>query len=324
MIGDCDAIVVDDRFLNQHRHIDRKDVKSPLYTTLDLLDALVSAGHISANDRLEYRTKLRRAGYLFIPVRDDELVFHLNFATVTEGKLNETAELKAIRENILYVRMSGWLQLPKEALWPEMTEKALVRTLRTLWRVDTDITDLTARSNWILNLLDIENGDIVLESGRGSLILVLLVPPVDASEDIRNAYRNWAEERILVPYKDLYPELFDWIVANYRSRISEFASQEQIEGLNMADLPNGRTLSAKAMMDLAPPLIREALLADGQFLEEFGLEVASFITFENSGVSFQRSELYAGIRQTLSGASNLTVADTEGQDWVLSDGGEDS
>ena len=164
----------------------------------------------------------------------------------------------------------------------------------------------------------------ILKASRGGLILVLLLPPADAPQDIRDAYMDWAEERILVPYKELYPDLFAWIVANYKSRISEFANQEQIEGLNMADIPNGRILSAKAMWDLAPPLIRETLLADGQFLEELGIKVASFNTFEDIGVSFQRSELYGAIRQALSGASNLTVTDTEGREWAIGVKGEES
>ena len=321
---DCDAVIADDRFFNQHPRIEHNGAQAPLFSTLDLLDALASAGSITPDDRLEYRTNLRRAGYLFVPVTEDELTNHLNTAAVTSDKLNETLELKAIRESILLVRMSDWLQLPREATWPDMTEKALVRALRALWRDDVDVSVVTARSNWIIDQLDIENGDNILKTGRGELILVLLVPPADAPQEIRAAYRKWAEERILTPFKEQYPDLFAWIVANYKTRISEFVDQEQIEGLDMADIPNGRALSAKAMLDLAPPLMRETLLDDGQFWDELGFKVARILTFEDSGVSFQRSELYDAFRQTLSGASNLTVTDTEGRKWVIGVKGEES
>ena len=324
MTEDCDAIIADDRFFNQHQHINHRGVQTPLFSTLDLVDALVSACSISSKKQLDCRTRLRRAGYFFVPLSEDEINCHLNAAEVKDDKVIERAHLKAIRESILHVRMNGWLQMPKESTWPEVTEKAFVRALRNLWGVGTDLPSVIGRSNWITDQLDIENGDEILKAGRGGLILVLLLPPADAPQDIRDAYMDWAEERILVPYKELYPDLFAWIVANYKSRISEFANQEQIEGLNMADIPNGRILSAKAMWDLAPPLIRETLLADGQFLEELGIKVASFNTFEDIGVSFQRSELYGAIRQALSGASNLTVTDTEGREWAIGVKGEES
>ena len=221
---DCDAIIADDRFFNQHPRVEHNNAQTPLFTTLDLLDALESGGLISYEARLECRTNLRRAGYLFVPVTEDELVHHLNPDTVTSGELNETFELKAIKESILLVRMSDWLQLPKEAAWPEMTEKAFVRALRTLWRVDTNIPSVIARSNWIIDQLDIENGDNVLRAGRGGMILALLVPPADAPQEIRDAYRKWAEVRVLAPVKEQYvPTCMRLIVnrGNYKTQISE-------------------------------------------------------------------------------------------------------
>lgn len=324
LANDCDVIIVDDRYLNQNPQVEHNYSCTQILSTLDLLNALATADFITVDDVFEYRTKLRHAGYFFVPIDEDELTSHLSAVTSTDYRLNESAELGAIRESILSVKMNNRRQLPKESKWAEIAEMAFVRALRTLWRPEIDFPSVIARSNWILDQLDIGNGDLVLRSGRGNLILALLVPPADTPQEIRKKYQDWAEEKILGPYKDRHPDLFAWILANYRSRISAYANQDQIDGINMADIPNGRTLAANAMLNIAPSVIREALLEDGQFLEELGLEVASFITFEDHGVSFQRSELYAGIRQRLSGASNLTVTDTDGRDWVLSDIGEDS
>ena len=129
----CDAVIIDDRFVNQHATIDEAGSQAAVFSTLDLLDGLVSAGVISPEESIEHRTLLRRGGYFFIPVRDDELTQHLNACSVTDGELNETAELKAIRENLLRVRMSDWLQLPKEALWLDTTIKVFIVVLRGLW-----------------------------------------------------------------------------------------------------------------------------------------------------------------------------------------------
>jgi hypothetical protein len=235
----CDAIIADDRFLNQHAHIEDSGCQTPLFSTLDLLDALASAGSITPDNRLEYRTLLRRAGYFFVPVSDDELVRHLNASTVKDEKVVEMAELKAIRENILRVRMSDWLQLPKEAPWLDTTLKVFIRVLKSLWKGGADLSSVTARSNWIVEQVDVrgwahrlgaENGDNVVKTGRGTYVLMLLTPPPDAPQDVKDAYWSWVEDRVLAPIKEQYPNLYAWIAEWQRRQSSEMAEMELTEG----------------------------------------------------------------------------------------------
>lgn len=236
---DCDAIISDDRLLNQHANVDDGSAQVPIFSTLDLLDVLTSAGSITPDDRLEYRTLLRRAGYFFVPISDDELTTHLAVSTVKDDKVVETAELKAIRENILRVRMSNWLQLPKESLWLETTFKVFIRVLKGLWRAGADLSSLTARSNWIVDQVDIrgwahrlgaENGDNIVKNGRGVHILMLLIPPSDTPQDVKDTYWSWVEDRVLAPIKEQYPDLYAWIVEWQRRQISEMADMELTEG----------------------------------------------------------------------------------------------
>ena len=233
---DCDAVITDDRFLNRHGQISHNDVQTPLFTTLDLLDALVVAGSITAEDRLEYRTKLRRAGFFFVPLCEDELIQHLTSATVTEGKLNETTELKAIRENILLVRMSDWLQLPKEDVWLDTIFKVFVNVLRSLWRIGADISSIEARSNWILDQVDVrgwlhcigpESRDDIAQTGQAKIIFMLLTPLVaDVPLNIREAYWGWVEDKVLAPITELYPDLYALIINLERRHISELADTD--------------------------------------------------------------------------------------------------
>lgn len=237
---DCDAIITDDRFLNQQQaHIEDSGHQTPLFSTLDLIDALASAGSITPDDRLEYRTLLRRAGYFFVPVNDDELAHHLNASTVKDDKVIETAELKAIRENILRVRMSDWLQLPKEAPWLDTTLKVFIRVLKSLWRAGADLSSVTARSNWIVDQVDIrgwahsfgaENGDTIVKTGRGAYILMLLTPPAHAPHDVKDGYWSWVEGKVLAPVKEQYPALYAWIVECEKRQISRMADMELTEG----------------------------------------------------------------------------------------------
>lgn len=235
----CDAIIADDRFLNQHAHIEDGGFQTPLFSTLDLLDALASAGSITPDNRLEYRTLLRRAGYFFVPVSEDELARHLNASAVKDEKVIEMAELKAIRENVLRVRMSDWLQLPKEAPWLDTNLKVFIRVLKSLWRAGADLSSATARSNWVVDQVDVrgwahrlgvENGDSLVKTGRGVHILMLLTPPPDAPQDVKDAYWSWVEGRVLAPVKEQYPDLYAWIVEWEKRQISEMADMELTEG----------------------------------------------------------------------------------------------
>jgi hypothetical protein len=194
----CDAAIVDDRFFNQHANIDSGGKQAPVLTTLDLLDALVSAAVISNDNRLEYRTRLRRAGYFFVPVSEKELERCLMDSDVDDGHVLETAELKAMRENMLRVRMSDRLQLPKEAPWLDSTLKVFIRVLKSLWMDGADLSDITARSDWILNQVDVRGwahslgpgtGDNVVRLGRGAHILLFTLLP-DASQEVKDAYSS--------------------------------------------------------------------------------------------------------------------------------------
>ena len=233
--SDCDAVLSDDRFLNQHAHVDDGSFQAPIFSTLDLLDALAAVGAISIDDRLESRTLLRRAGYVFVPVSDEELALHLNASGIRNDQVTETAELKAIRENILRVRMSDLLQLPKEALWLDLTLNAFIRVLKTLWENGANFATVTARSNWLVDLVDVrgwahslgpENGDNVVTLGRGAHILMLLAPPTDVPQEVNDAYWRWVEGRILAPIKEQFPDLYAWIVEWHGRQIAEMAEME--------------------------------------------------------------------------------------------------
>jgi hypothetical protein len=237
LAGDCDAVISDDRLLNQHAHVDDGSAQAPIFTTLDLLGALVSVGAISADEQFEHRTLLRRAGYFFVTVNEDELEQHLNASVVEEGEVVETAELKAIRENILRVRMSDWLQLPKEAPWLNSTLKVFIRVLKSLWIGGADLSVVTARSDWILDQIDVrgwthslgpENGDNVVRIGRGAHILLFTLL-IDASQEVKDAYSSWVEDRILAPIKEQFPDLYSWIVEQQRREIAEMAETELAE-----------------------------------------------------------------------------------------------
>lgn len=237
----CDVSIIDDRFLNQHMNIDSGGALAPVISTLDLLDALVASSVISNDDHLEYRTRLRRAGYFFVPVSVEELERCLRGSTIAKGEVVETAELKAVRESVLRVRMSDWLRLPEEAPWLDGTLKAFVRVLRNLWGDGADINEVTVRSDWLIKQIDVrgwahsivpESADNVVRIGRAAHILLLLTPPTGVQQSVMDAYWNWVEERILAPIQEQFPEVYEWLVDWYRNHIAEMAGIQLSGGYN--------------------------------------------------------------------------------------------
>ena len=234
----CDAIISDDRFLNQHSSIKNNDASMPVFSTLDLIDTLTSTDSITAEERLEYRTQLRQAGYIFVPVSEDELAHHLDACTIKDGKVDETAKLKAIRENILHVRMGNWLQLPEEAHWLVELQRTFVQVLKDQWKAGADFSIAQARSDWIRDQIDIrgwahsygtEGGANIVKIGRSAHIMALLIPPVEEPQQIKDEYWNWVENRILAPIKEQYPDLYLELIEWHRRWIVKIADMDLSE-----------------------------------------------------------------------------------------------
>ena len=229
LASQCDVIILDDRALHQHTNVIDQDVKTPIVSTLDLFDALVAGSVITERARLEYRTRLRHAGYFFVPVTEDELIHHLDASAVEKGKVIETAELKAIRENILQVRMTTWLQLPKEEPWLTGFLQTCRRELARLWSADGDLEKARARSEWILKLMDvrgwahtvgIDGGKHIFQTKYAESILAMFSLAIELPPKVRDNYRSWTEERVLAPLKENNPDVFRYLLESYKGHIS--------------------------------------------------------------------------------------------------------
>jgi hypothetical protein len=326
LASECEMVISDDRFLNQHEHVNNGSAHVPISSSLDIIDALASIGVITSNERLEFRTLLRRAGYLYVSISEDELFTHLVDTSVVNKKIIETMELKAIRESILRVRMINWLQLPEEAPWLHMIFQAFNRVLKRLWNVGDEISSVVAKSNWILDQIDIrgwthryerEIANNLVKTGNGAFILMFLSPPSYVNQDVKDEYWNWIEEQLLVPIKEQEPELYAWIVDWEKHQIFEIINREYLSESRIKNTPHVRSALVMAALNLMPPMIKESLLNNKEFSKEYGLIADAVVTFDNHGVSFQRSVLYDVIRNMYAGVPERVIMDTEGREWII-------
>ena len=194
-LGDnVDACVVDDRAINRHFSVSIEGKQKPILSTLDLLDDLANKAAISQDDLFAHRTYLRQAGYQLVPITHEELSYHLGNALFADGALVETAELRAIRESLLKSRMSKLLQISTEAPWLQRSMIAVVRTIKRLWQVEMDRSEIDGRAEWLLGLLDVRGWagsapagsqkDFALYS-YASQVLILTTPPDAVSNEVR-------------------------------------------------------------------------------------------------------------------------------------------
>ena len=81
--------------------------------------------------------------------------------------------------------------------------------------------------------------------------------------------------------------------------------------------PYVRSVLVRKALELIPPLIRDTLLEDSSFREEYGFRAEPILSFPDSDISFRRSSLYDTARRVLSGAPEKKVINTKGQKWRL-------
>jgi hypothetical protein len=91
----------------------------------------------------------------------------------------------------------------------------------------------------------------------------------------------------------------------------------------VTDAPYARAALAGAALKLVPPLIRNSLLNDRSFREEYGFKTEVTVVFGSSGVSVQQSELFNGIRAVLAGEGKKVLTDTEHRVLNLTNGAGD-
>jgi len=230
-----DAFVVDDRFVNRYLHMTRGEIQTPICTSLDVIEHLVCAGNINVEEAREYRTTLRRSGYTFVPVLEDELTHYLLQAPIEDGRLVETAELRAIREAAQRLRLERVLQGQHELVWLNRFTLALVHAVRKVWEVEGSI-EAAIRCEWLLGQLDIRAWAPDVAPGAATrfsvmayagLLNALCYAPKAGLKGGNESYHRWFDNRVLSEIKETEPEIFDQIVALAVQLFREEGSQSQ-------------------------------------------------------------------------------------------------
>lgn len=222
-------VLVDDRALNRLSGINHDGGQSPIITSLDLLDHLAETGALTEAEVFNHRATLRRCGYQIIPVTEPELRAHLFAADVKEGAVLETAELKAIRESLLRLRMTKLLQIPQEIPALQQTQVSFVRLIREVWLALDWEEKAEARADWLLQLSDIRGWSSAAEPGFERNLAVfgyaqyvwqLASAMIGLDGNVRERYFAWITSRVLDRVKQTEPEVYAWLVTHAKELIT--------------------------------------------------------------------------------------------------------
>lgn len=219
----ADVLIIDDRHFNQHGNVTGDFGTKQIWTTYDALSFLFEPPEFR-----EHVTMLRRAGYCFVPLRVDELADLLSAANVVDGAIIETAELKAIRENLLLARLTGSLQWPKERAWLDNLAFVFIEVIRAQWRDDIDAEVASAKSNWLSAQFDIR--DWASQYGKAEkpgsandrfrgFVLALSLLNKNVQPKTRQRYWDWHAKAMLEPLKEQQPIVYTELVEQVRSVI---------------------------------------------------------------------------------------------------------
>ena len=325
LVGDCDAIVTDDMYFNQNADISYEDAQASIVSTWDVIGRLHSSGSITLEEMLDYRTRLRRAGYFFVPVTPEELRHHIDCSDFGDGRFEESAGLRAIRETVLCVKMNDCFRFPREMPWADAFLTAFILTLKELWTADADLARVRAVSDWILDSVDIpgwfrsladknkDNMDETEFEGQG---IVRLLFPMRVPQEILDEYWRWAEDKILIPMKTQRPDLYSWLLGWYRKETSRLMEVTMAEDPEMEN-QYSREAWVFSALQIIPTSFQGALLRDPDFCGEHGLKADQVVSFGSPAVLVRLSELCGAVREVFSGTSVAEVVDDDGQKWEI-------
>jgi tetratricopeptide (TPR) repeat protein len=234
----CDAVCIDDRFINKHiAIIDKKNQSVPLVCLTDILQHLEIQRVINAQSKHIGFHKLRQAGYAFIPILPDELEQYLrNAHWDKDGSLIENAEMRLMRQTLMRIRSLDMIVLPEESPFLEQLHFCCIFVIRRIWEDESmELAKVITLSNWIWQNIDFSPFEWVKnlrepENKQHALEFFarhhsLLVKPINLTQERYEAFLKWIEDDVINPLLAANSDLVD-VLANFISQDIEHMAKD--------------------------------------------------------------------------------------------------
>jgi hypothetical protein len=322
--GPCDAVCIDDRFVNRHATIsDSAGSPARVVCVLDILRYLERKAVITSAERREKIHRLREGGFTFIPLEPNELESLLRKARPDpEGRLVESAEMRVLRQTLMRIRTLDALQQPLETPFLDALRAVCVLVMRRLWQDETlPVEHTVSFSDWLWRSIAPAPTDWNRTStgpdersrtsealARHVMFFLDAMPHVEGER--HEAFCRWVEESVFRPLTPANPDLTDLVAEFVGTGIERFAEDmEKQEGAG--------AIAAKCLCNLQPLPIRVRLLRNQAFGEHFGLAPRTTITVGGKAQIDER-ELFAVARKALEDGREHHLRSEDGSELALS------
>ena len=321
-IAACDALCIDDRFINRHPVLAEPPARSvPLVCVLDVLRSLVSLGRISVGDHWTARHKLRQGSFVFIPLESDELIHWLTVAKVEDGQLKESVELKTLRQTMAHIHSLSVLT-PEETLALSINLHRVGKaSIDRVWEDESlTIEQATMQSDWVWRYLmhvDIGKPQHIAEDRyagwmRDLLSLRLgnlLLPTTIRSQERRAHYTRWLERFILDPLRPANADLIKKTLTEVCDWISSLENNQEMYG--------------SLFLEQLPKAARRLVIAqDAEFARRCGFET-NLVFSVGPDIKLVNSKLFAAAREVSATKQESVVQDVAGKDVLVDLQGDD-
>ena len=316
--ADCDALCIDDRFINAKECLvvtEKSDSAVPIVCILDVLQYLVRKGYLTHERHRAARHKLRAGGFVFIPFDEDELTYWLKAASVEGGRLAEGAELRAIRQSLVRDHNLG-LANPAEMFALQIgVPKTCMSVIRSLWNDEALATETAAvLSEWIWRHLVVavlgdgghmeskQRDDWIRTSMLARVMRVLHPPSID-SRDRRTAYADWVETSVLQPLRQANSDLIEEALISLCDMISDLGDEAVHYG--------------RLFLEQLPEALRQYLLARYPERAQLWGFMARRIFTLDTGISITDHDLFGAAKDVFSGVEVVSIKSTLGSEITV-------
>ncbi len=333
-------VCCDDRFLQAYQSTGR----SPLAGLVDLFAHLRTTGLLSEANYYAWILRLRAANARYLPLTDDEILYHLSRAHIQNHMVEETPALRAVRRATASMLLdcdllqeaaansSGEWTLREMAL-PLAFTRTATEALLALWTGTATLEEAEARADWVLNslFLDFRVLRQCYKSRQGaetdlhSLGLTLglfysqglrFSGPRESRTERRQRFFRWITERLLNPLSAKMPALAriaaGFFADTLRSADQWIQDARSRHGEKSSEEMGIRLLVGELILDL-PDKIRAALELPDERFQEYGISVQRS-GIEMAGMSFNDDKFWAAVaRAAKDGGATLESIDGKGK-----------
>ena len=248
----CDVLCVDDRCVNRNAHITATSGKPvPIVCAIDILRHMLSLGTITNSEHWTARHRLRRGGFSFIPLDQEELLYWLSSARVVDGTVVETAELRVLRQSTANTTLSGYLTKAEITTLGTNDANVCKATIEQIWQdTSVPVDRAAALSDWLwrdLVVAGVYNPSQTTDASpeepvRGAFIVrlaVLLLPIAIQSEQRLSQFTGWLEQSVLSSLQPANPVVVEHAIDMVCDSILSLSEGQELYGhWFLAQLPS--------------------------------------------------------------------------------------